>query len=118
MAYDQSELGRRFAQGQNGTASNVRIVEQEWGGAALIGYGHAVYAYRFPSGEVVTFTSWASKGGSGRNAGSQSTKAQFGKMGLKTMADHTVEQCPSKSTFEPHEWEYLILDESQPAAMP
>lgn len=116
MAYSQSELGRRFAQGQNGTASNVKIVEQEWGGAALIGYGHAVYAYRFPSGEVVTFR-WDISG-SGSNSGSVSTKQQYGKMGLRSMADFTSDEQPSKRGFTPHEYEYLILDEPRPASMP
>jgi len=117
----QNIVANRFAQGRTGTASNVKVVEHEWGCLMLVGYGHAIYAYRFPSGFIITFKGWYRTGGAGSRSGSQSTKTQFGKMGLTSMADEVVtnnDVAPSKSNFEPHEWEYLKQDEPRPTPTP
>ena len=59
----QSDLVDRFYDGdETGVASNMELATTVGGGTAVIGYGHAVYAYRPPDGEFepVVFTGWAS----------------------------------------------------------
>ena len=70
----QRELARQFYAGaQDGSGSNVAI-QQLAGGTAIVGYGHAVYAYRYPSGNIVYFHGWQGR--------STATNSQLGKMGL------------------------------------
>lgn len=111
----QSTLGSRFLSGKLGAASNVHIEEHEWGGTMLVGYGHAVYAYRFENGFVIAFMGWYEKENTRRHAGSPSTKTQYGKLGLRT-ADHKVmgtgeDAAPKLDEFHPGEWELVMLDE-------
>lgn len=70
----QRELARDFFAGEaSGSASNVEI-QQLAGGTALVGYGHAVYAYRYYTGHVVYFHGWQGY--------SIATNSQLGKMGF------------------------------------
>ena len=91
MALSQAKLAQRFESGHTtGSASNVTIQEAQDGSTLLVGYGHAVYAERTPSGLITVFEGWANSDNTRNNAGTQSTKCQFSKMGLTTMAD-TIE---------------------------
>ena len=118
MGYSQRELAQRFKDGaSNIEASNVTVEEHDWGGTMLVGYGHAVYAYRFPNGFIITFRGWYKGCGEGRRSGSQSTKQQFTKMGLTNMADEVIEDtntAPSKHGFDPREWDGIQFDSSKP----
>lgn len=75
----QSELAEAFFNGAaNGEASNVQL-QQLAGGTALVGYGHAVYAFRYPSGHVVYFHGWQGY--------STATNSQLGKMNFTEGGD-------------------------------
>jgi len=57
----QSELARRFFDGEtSGNASNMTIGATYGDGVFVMGYGHAIYAYRPPDDryEPVVFTGW------------------------------------------------------------
>lgn len=88
----QTQLAEQFRTGEtSGAASNVAIQEASDGGTLLVGYGHAVYAYRSPEGRITAFEGWTYSGNPIRpNAGSTSTKTQFSKMELREMADKVV----------------------------
>ncbi len=63
MTMAQAELVGRFYDGSDGgVASSMEIAEMPGGGVAVIGYEHAVYAYRPPDGRFkpVVFEDWAS----------------------------------------------------------
>lgn len=80
---NQKELGNEFRRGAtSGKASNVQIIEKD-GKTQLVGYGHAVYAER-ENGHITVYTGWYGY--------SKSTSCQFTKMGLKEMADETVDE--------------------------
>jgi len=88
----QSELGRRFESGAtSGTASNVEIQEAPNGGTVLVGYGHAVYAYRSPGGHITVYRGWTNRNNTRRHSGSMSTKCQYTALGLGSAADDVVE---------------------------
>jgi len=85
MAHSQSTLGRKFRDGdKTGTASNVKIHETDDGGTVLVGYGHAVYAYRSPSGHITAYMGWTNRSNTRRQSGSISTKQQYGQLGLRS----------------------------------
>lgn len=84
MGYSQHELGRRFRNGKtSGTASNVKIDDRE-NGTALIGYGHAMYAFRTNDGTIIYFRGWYGY--------SASTSCQISKMSLRANADIIVDE--------------------------
>ena len=61
MTVSNSQLVNRFFGGvESGTASNMEIATLESGATALVGYGHAVYAYRPPEDRFkpVVFVGW------------------------------------------------------------
>lgn len=58
---NQQDLVDAFFNGaESGTASNMSIGTTYAGGVYILGYGHAVYAYRPPDGrfDPVVFTGW------------------------------------------------------------
>lgn len=62
MTYSNRELVNRFLDGaDSGTAFNMEITEPTGGGTAIVGYEHAVYAYRPPDDRYkpVVFTGWS-----------------------------------------------------------
>lgn len=62
MTLSNRELVNRFLDGGgSGTACNMEITEPAGGGTAVVGYEHAVYAYRPPDDRYppVVFTGWA-----------------------------------------------------------
>lgn len=61
MTVSNQELVDRFHNGEeSGVAANMEIAQMPGGGVAVIGYGHAVYAYRPPDERFVpvVFTGW------------------------------------------------------------
>jgi len=110
MAYSQSKLGRRFKNGAtSGSASNLEIKEHEWGGTMLVAYGHAVYAYRFPKGYILTFKGWYATDNTRRHSGGNN-KSQFSRLGLTSMADEVIEgmdkdAAPKTRDFDPRDWD-------------
>lgn len=109
MVVSQKRLGRAFRNGEtNGKASNVEIRELENGGTVLVGYGHAVYAYRDPLGNVTAYMGWADQENTRTHAGTMSTKCQYTALGLRvdSKVDERVEgtgtdAAPKEVTFEP-----------------
>ena len=62
MTVSNSGLVSFFMAGDTGyTSANMEITEPAGGGTAVVGYGHAVYAYRPPDYRYppVVFTGWA-----------------------------------------------------------
>ena len=117
MSYNQHELGRRFQRGETtGTASNMKIHETDDGGTILVGYGHAVYALRTAEGFIVTFAGWANSKNGRPNAGSVSTKQQFGRARLLSKKNVDVildgvdrSDAPKKIGFNSRKYEDLWL---------
>jgi len=109
MAYSQSELGARFRNGATtGTASNVEIRELENGGTVLVGYGHAVYAYRSPSGHITSYLGWANSDNTRPHSGSASTVQQFGQLKIRSrkhvdekVTGESIDAAPKARSFSP-----------------
>lgn len=124
MGYSQTVLGQRFFDGKTGRASNLKVVEDEYGGLMVVGFGHAVYAYRFPDGTTLGFLGWYNEDNERKHAGSQATKAQYGALRLRSTVDFTVEgwmkkAAPKKYTFNPERWsKYLWRHEREDVALP
>lgn len=96
MGYSQTELGRRFRNGETGTASNLKVKEDGDGGLKLVGYGHALYAYRYPDGHTIYFSGWYDR--------SQTTKCHLTKTGVKTKHDQSVDKREKAASFDPSEY--------------
>jgi hypothetical protein len=61
MTITNQDLVDRFHDGEeSGVANNMEIAQMPGGGTAVIGYGHAVYAYRPPDDRFgpLVFTGW------------------------------------------------------------
>ena len=120
MSYNQQDLGRRFRRGEtSGTASNMKIHETDQGGTILVGYGHAVYALRTAEGFIVTFGGWANSKNGRPNAGSVSTKQQFGRAELLSKKNVDVildgvnrSDAPKKIGFNSRKYEDLWLPDA------
>jgi hypothetical protein len=96
MGYSQTALGRRFRDGKTGTASNMKVKEDNEGGLKMVGYGHALYAYRYPDGHIIYFSDWYGR--------SQSTNCQLTKTGVKTTHDQSVDKREKAASFDPSEY--------------
>lgn len=97
----QKELGQRFRSGKTGAASNLQVKESSDGGTIVVGYSHAVYAHRDPSGEITAFRGWYDSDGPRKNSGTPSTQHQYRKLGILSNADETLEGAPKESEFDP-----------------
>jgi hypothetical protein len=96
MGYSQTELGRRFRNGKTGTASNVEVKEDNQGELKMVGYGHALYAYRYPDGYTIFFGGWHGR--------SQSTNQQLSKTGISTNYDKAVAKRVKSAGFDPSKY--------------
>ena len=105
----QYVLGYRFFMGGGGSAPNVDIVEDEYGGAMLVGCGHAVYAYRFPNGTTLGFMGWANPENVRELAGSNTTRHHYRKLAVEPKASFIIEgtgeqAAPKRDGFDPERW--------------
>jgi hypothetical protein len=96
MSYSQTKLGRRFRNGKTGSASNVKVEEDRDGGLKMVGYGHALYAYRYPDGYTIFFEGW--------NGRSQSTNQHLSKTGVSTNYDKAVSKRVKSAGFDPRKY--------------
>lgn len=103
-------LGHRFFMGTTSdSASNVEIIKDEFDGAMLVGYGHAVYAYRFPDGTTLGFMGWSDPENVRQHAGSKTTVQHYRKLRIEVESEFLVEgtgqnAAPKRTGFDPERW--------------
>lgn len=74
----------------------MKAKEDDRGGIKLVGYGHALYAYRYPDGHIIYFKGWRGR--------SHSTDCHLSKMGLKSCCDKGVDKREKAGSFDPDDY--------------
>lgn len=92
MVSNQRLVNRFFDGAESGAASRISIGTTYSGGVYILGYGHAVYAYRPPDNryDPVVFTGW--------KGASKSTTRHIGM--IESVATHTADGRPGVTDVE------------------